>query len=212
MQRPIFVVISKTDTAMPKPAGSYYNHVAISFQKELNVMYSFTRYRVNTPYVGGFVAEKPSRYMLCDEPTPIKLYILMADDEDYRCIRAKIDTFSKERKSYVYDIFGDIPSSKKAGKQINGAFTDVGFVCNILEIQNVHTVKQLEDELEFCRVYTGTMQRYLHGEYECDDAYYKRESPGKVFFSTAGHFLTLAARHIKSKTKKDNNGKKEKRQ
>ena len=57
MQRPIFVVISKTDTAMPKPAGSYYNHVAISFQKELNVMYSFTRYRVNTPYVGGFVAE-----------------------------------------------------------------------------------------------------------------------------------------------------------
>lgn len=208
MQRPIFVVISKTDTAMPKPAGSYYNHVAISFQKELNVMYSFTKYRVNTPYVGGFVAEKPSRYMLCDEPTPIKLYILMADDEDYQRIRDKVDAFSKNRKNYVYDIFSDI-SSKKSDKQINGAFTDVGFVCNILEIQNVHTVKQLEGELEFCRVYTGTMQKYLHGEYECDDVYYTRQSFGKVFFTTAGHFLTLAIRHIKCKSKKENNGKKE---
>lgn len=208
MQRPIFVVISKTDTAMPKPAGSYYNHVAISFQKELNVMYSFTRYRVNTPYVGGFVAEKPSRYMLCDEPTPIKLYILMADDEDYQRIRDKVDAFSKNRKNYVYDIFSDI-SSKKSDKQINGAFTDVGFVCSILEIQNVHTVKQLEGELEFCRVYTGTMQKYLHGEYECDDVYYTRQSFGKVFFTTVGHFLTLALRHIKCKSKKENNGKKE---
>lgn len=190
MQRPVFVVISRTDTAIPKrDENGYYNHAAISFSKGLDVMYSFSRYRVNAPYVGGFVAEKPSRYMSGDEPTPIKLFLLMADEDDYKRIRERVDGFSRDRGHTVYNHFG-------AAATVDGAYTDVQFVTSVLEIKNVRTISHLERELEFCRVYTGTMQKYLNTEYECDDLYFTRESAPKVVFSTIAQLATLAKRRL----------------
>ena len=197
MQKPIFVVISKTNTTVgTQSLANAYNHVSISFSKDLNVMYAFSRYRINSPLVGGFVAEKPARYLLNDIPTPIKIYMLMADEEDYDAIRGKIDKFAKNRKRYIYNTYGAIARSMGKEKKVKNAFTNVEFVCNVLEIKGVKTIQHLEKELEFFRVYTGTLEKYLHGEYECDDVYFSRRHPMKVVGETVSHFAKLTMRSI----------------
>lgn len=200
MERPVFVMIARTNTAMggliKQFEKGYYNHVAITFSDDLSRLYSFSRYYVNTPNVGGFVVEKPARYLSEEEPTPIKLYMLPADDGDYAKIRKKIDGFAKNRKKYLYDTFGAISAQKGKPKKIKDAYTDVTFVAHILEMKNVYTVEQLEKALEHYRVYTGTLQKYLRGEYECDEVYYERQSIGRVLYGTASHFARLAKRSL----------------
>ena len=49
-----------------------------------------------------------------------------------------------------------------------------------MEMKNVYTVEQLEKALEHYRVYTGTLQKYLRGEYECDEGDSEIELFGKV--------------------------------
>ncbi len=203
MERPVFVMIAHTNTAMgglvKHFTKGYYNHAAITFSPDLSKLYSFSRYYVNTPNVGGFVVEKPARYLSEEEPTPIKLYILPADDEDYAKIRKKIDGFVKNRKKYIYNSFGAVSSSMGKKKKIKDAYTDAEFVAHILEIKNVHTVEDLEKVLEHYRIYTGTIQKYLHGEYECDEVYYERQSFARVFYGTVSHFTKLAKRALFNK-------------
>lgn len=200
MQRPVFVVISKTDTAVgSQRLTSSYNHVSISFSKDLNVMYAFSRYRINSPFVGGFVSEKPARYILNDTPTPIKIYMLMADDEDYEAICQRVDKFRKDKKIYIYNTYADIAHRMGKEKKIKYALTSVEFVCRVLEIRGVSTISQLEKELEYYLVYVGTLDKYLRGEYECDDMYFNRQNPMKVFTSTVGHFARLTKRALFNK-------------
>ena len=84
-------------------------------------------------------------------------------------------------------------------KKIKDAYTDAEFVAHILEIKNVHTVEDLEKVLEHYRIYTGTIQKYLHGEYECDEVYYERQSFARVFYGTVSHFTKLAKRALFNK-------------
>ena len=203
MQRPIFIMIARTNTAMggliKQFEKGYYNHAAITFSEDLSRLYSFSRYYVNTPNVGGFVVEKPARYLSEEEPTPIKLYMLPAEDEDYARIRKKIDGFIKNRKQYIYDTFGAISAMKGKPKKTKDAYTDVTFIAHVLEMKNVYTVGQLEKALEHYRVYTGTIQKYLRGDYECDEVYYERQSFGRVFYGTVSHFAKLAKRSLFNK-------------
>lgn len=203
MERPVFVMIARTNTAMgglvKQFSKGYYNHAAITFSHDLSRLYSFSRYYVNTPNVGGFVIEKPARYLSEEEPTPIKLYMLPADEGDYAKIRKKIDGFVKNRKKYIYNSFGAVACSMGKEKKIKGAYTNVEFVTKILEIDGVNTVEELEKALEHYRVYTGTIQKYLHGEYECDEIYYERQSTAKVIYGTLAHFARLTKRSLFNK-------------
>lgn len=200
MERPVFVMIARTNTAMgglvKHFTKGYYNHAAITFSEDLSRLYSFSRYYVNTPNVGGFVVENPARYLSEEEATPIKLYMLPADEKDYAKIRKKIDTFSKNRQKNIYNSFGAVAAAMGKEKKIKNAYTSVEFVAEILEISGVQTVEELEKALEHYRVYTGTIQKYLHGEYECDEVYYERQSIGKVIYGTLSHFAKLTKRSL----------------
>ena len=43
------------------------------------------------------------------------------------------------------------------------------------------------------------IQKYLHGEYECDEVYYERQSFARVFYGTVSHFTKLAKRALFNK-------------
>lgn len=203
MEKAIFVIITRTNTSIGGLtklfAKGYYNHASISFSDDLSRMYSFSRYYVNTPLAGGFVVERPERYLSNEEPTPMKLYMLPADESDYNAIRKKVRKFIDSNGEKIYNTYGAWASSFGKKKKIKDAYTSVEFITELLDIKNVNTVEELEKTLEHYRVYTGTMEKYLHGEYECDTVYYERQSFGKVIYGTVSHYARLTKRALFNK-------------
>ncbi len=200
MEKAIFVILTHTNTSMGGLSRlfskGYYNHASIAFTDSLSKMYSFSRYYVNTPLAGGFVVERPERYLSSEEPTPMKLYMLPADNGDYNAIRRKLRTFIDTKDKKIYNTYGDWASSFGKKKKIKDAYTSVEFISELLDIKDVNTVGELEKVLEHYRIYTGTMEKYLHGEYECDTEYYERQSLGKVIYGTASHYAKLTKRAL----------------
>ncbi len=62
-----YVVFFVTNTIMGKmiqfATRNSYSHVALAFEEDLQTMYSFARYHINSPISGGFVIEHPHRYL-----------------------------------------------------------------------------------------------------------------------------------------------------
>lgn len=107
----IYIVVSQTGSIVSriirKVTGDRYNHVAISFDDDLNAMYSFGRIFPNNPVVGGFVKESPSygtmkKFRLAD----IVVVQLSVQDEKYQEINEYISAMYAERRKYHYNYIG----------------------------------------------------------------------------------------------------------
>ena len=75
-----------------------FSHIALSESPSLEKMYSFARKYHNTPFVGGFVIELPSRYFISEKKVPVKVCRIPLDDEEYDKVIARIDSFKKNSR------------------------------------------------------------------------------------------------------------------
>ena len=66
-QKSLYVLFSATPYRMGKCirfiTGEPYNHVSIATEEDLRECYGFARRYYETPFYGGFVTERPSRYI-----------------------------------------------------------------------------------------------------------------------------------------------------
>ncbi|MBZ9686349.1 hypothetical protein G9F72_008405 [Clostridium estertheticum] len=120
MEKYIYVVISKTPTFTGKMVRKFlnakYNHASISLDENLSQMYSFCRFSISNPLVGGIVRESAFTLTLeLDEDVPIKVYRIPLTIEKYKLISKFIDDTYNDVEVYYYNFLQaiGIMSNKK---------------------------------------------------------------------------------------------------
>lgn len=107
----IYVVISQTGTVFSRllklMTQDPYNHVSISFDKSLNLMYSFARRKIYFPWIAGFIEECPTQGMFNRKPkTECCVYELTISSNQYQQLIRALQPFLIDSDRYRYNFLG----------------------------------------------------------------------------------------------------------
>ncbi len=107
----IFIVLTQTGAITAKVlhwiTKADYNHVSISTEEDLSLMYSFARRFKYYPLWGGFVKESPSKGVFGAFPkTDCAVMALDVSKQQYDGIKAHLSQMYENRKKYRYNWLG----------------------------------------------------------------------------------------------------------
>ncbi len=194
----IYIAFSHTDTAMGKMIRFFirneYNHVSLSFDKELQTMYSFARYRINSPFAGGFVLECPGRFLAGNKDVNIKLCRVPVSGEEYDRIEQEIVRFTQMKDEMLYNSVNAVLSLFNRRVTVKNAYTCIEFVAFVLAMGNIRCLEDLEEELDCYQVYCGSMKRFPRENEMQDDVYFSKRRFAVVITDTLRHFYKIACR------------------
>jgi len=210
-QENIYIVFSSTSTKM----GSFiqfitrykYNHVSLSFDKNINTMYSFARYNKCIPLVGGFVEESVLRYF--DENkkwAQVKICEIPISEEKYIKLKEYIKEIKTKSDEYIYNSFSAalVPIHKKI--EIKNSFTCLEFINFILGEFNIEisvkskkffSVYDLDCLLSKHLVYEGSLDSHAVINGWGNDCFnFNQSNAASATIKTANHFKRLLVRMI----------------
>ncbi|MBS5518467.1 MAG: hypothetical protein ACLRP7_05140 [Christensenellales bacterium] len=118
----LYVVVSQTHTrigkVIRKVTKSPFSHSSISLTADLTQMYSFARYRLQSPLKGGFVQETPGRLtLLGEEETYVHIYRIPVSWMQYRAVAHRIWRMQADEEEYIYNAFA--PLLAPFGREVN---------------------------------------------------------------------------------------------
>lgn len=111
MNRHIYVVVTQTGTVLSRLLKSItkadYNHVSLSADPTLGILYSFGRKNAYNPFFGGFVKESPhfGTFKRFSQTQAVVLAIPVTE-EVHEEIRNRLEEMYRRRKEYRYDTLG----------------------------------------------------------------------------------------------------------
>lgn len=154
----LYVVVSRTNTKIGllirKVTRHSYNHVSLAIDEDLNEIYSFARYRINTSLVGGFIRESLLRYYRGVDSFNLKIYKLDVSKKQYERVIAKLADIKDHRQLYIYDTLEALGVRRNKCKTRYKMYTCISFITSILEeaeilheVSRVRTIKKLENKL-----------------------------------------------------------------
>lgn len=197
-KRYIYIVFSSTNTGMGKLirllTHNQFNHVSLAFEENLEVMYSFARYHINAPLVGGFVEEYPERFLVEHQDIFIKICKVPLKRERYDEVRKVVLNFLCRREEIVYNSFSALTSLVHKSIYIKNAYTCVEFIAFILQMEKVTSISELEEGLRNYEIYSGTYGNITGFKENTQDDFLDRQSLQHVVLCTARHFTTLLGR------------------
>jgi len=182
--RMLYVVFSAT----PLKIGSVirtithgeYNHVALSFEKDLSKLYSYARYHKKTPFYGGFVEENATRYRHKNKIAKIYVCAIPLPSEVYIKIKEQIDTMLLSPKKYKYNMFSAVTTPISKRVHIDGCYTCIEFVISILSMvlldiskKEFYTIESLRKRLSKYLIYKGPFPNCL----QATDEVYEKKIP-----------------------------------
>jgi len=157
----IYIVFSSTNyniSKMIRLVTRYqYSHVSISLTEDLSEMYSFARIYQNTPFVGGFVKEIPSRYK--DNNAIIRIYKYQISDEKYFSIKEKIKKMYQNKELYKYSYKNALLSVLNKNIETKNKYTCLSFVNEILGFTD-YKIKDFEKHFSDV-IYNGSFTNYI---------------------------------------------------
>lgn len=112
LEREIYIVVSQTGTVVSNMLKRFvthaeYNHVSVSLDPNLELMYSFGRWHPYFPWLGGFVEESPDFGTLKRFPdTQVVVLAVPITEEIYYEIDKKLEEMLKVKYTYHYDMLG----------------------------------------------------------------------------------------------------------
>ena len=109
----VYILLTDTGTLFTKSIKKYtkapYNHASISFDPELNDMYSFGRKKPNNPIHGGFVKEDIFTGTYSKYPnTTCVIYKLEVTDRDIEKMKRVLNIFIKNQNKFLYNLIGTL--------------------------------------------------------------------------------------------------------
>lgn len=146
-----------------------YNHVAISFDDQLQKLYSFSRHYENAPFYGGFVEESFRRYHDKDKLCMIKVCKIPLSIEEKNKIMRFLICIEKNSKMYVYNFISALIFPIKRRIRVQKAYTCIEFILAVvkkssvgveLKKRNFVSIKELEKILGDKVVYEGSSTHY----------------------------------------------------
>lgn len=169
----------KTSAFIRKFTRYRFSHVALSETPDLEKMYSFARKYKNTPFVGGFVIELPSRYFISEKKVPVKVCSISLEDEEYDKVMARIASFQQTPDQYKYNYFSALAYWFNRPYRKKDAFICIEFVLYALGIDEFMTIKEFEKKLSNSVVYEGTMDEIVNEnakKHANDDKYFEKQT------------------------------------
>lgn len=107
----IYIVVTQTGTILSRLlkviTHARYNHVSVTLDPTLNIMYSFGRKNPYNPFWGGFVMESPHFGTFKRFPeTEAEVICVTITDVQKQRIEEKLAEMYENRKDYHYNILG----------------------------------------------------------------------------------------------------------
>ena len=174
-----------------------YDHVSVSFNENLSVMYSFAKHHLDVPLVGGFVAEYPSRFIAEGGDIPVKIFAYEVSEEKYMLVRDAIRRMTTHPQIYSYNVI-DKAATVVGGKfELSRSYTDLSFVCRLLHLGEIRSLKELNFVLDPWLIYEGTLNEVVVSVDERHGAdFFKRIKPAKAFTKAALYPVKLLCRKV----------------
>ncbi len=196
----IYVAFLVTNTNMGRLIRLFtrnqYSHVSIAFEHDLNKMYSFARYNVNSPISGGFVVEEPYRYLINNSDIFVKICKLPVSVAEYERIKLEVEFFHQHKEEMIYNTLNAVLSLVKKRLQKKNTFTCLEFVTYLLRYPNLLAIRELEERLEEYVVYYGSYRDITKWEQESIDEedYFRRRRIIDVMMDTVSHLKKVMVR------------------
>lgn len=173
-KRKIYILLTNTGSIPTKIIKVYtkspYNHVAISFTRDLRRFYSFGRKKYYNPLFGGFVIESiDSKIYEYFSETTCSIFSLEVDWQVYYRMRKVIKEFEKEKDKYVYNFFGLLGVIVKIPIEREYCYFCSQFVATVLEKSGLNlfnkppglvTPNDFMELEELEHIYTGKLTDY----------------------------------------------------
>ena len=107
----IYIILMDTKTIPSRIVSLFtmyrYSHVAISFDKKCDVIYSFGRRNLYWIFNGGFVVEnKDGNFFRRFKDTRCKIYEIDVNKKQYDDLVKMVNDMNKNRDIYRYDYLG----------------------------------------------------------------------------------------------------------
>lgn len=185
-----------------------FSHVALSETPDLEKMYSFARKYQNTPFVGGFVIELPSRYFISEKKVPVKVCRIALEDDEYTKVMARIASFQQTPDQYKYNYFSALAYWFNRPYKKKDAFICIEFVLYALGIDEFMTIKEFEKRLSNNVVYEGYMDEIVKESAKRDksgDDFWEKQS---VWYSVKNFSKDIATLITSPNEKTKNDGSK----
>ncbi|WP_102349058.1 hypothetical protein [Bacillus sp. Marseille-P3661] len=133
----VYILLTDTGTLFTKSIKKYtkapYNHASISFDKDLNELYSFGRKNPNNPINGGFVKEdiKTGTYSKYPNTTCV-IYQLDVTKREVEKMRRVLNVFKRSQSKFLYNLLGVVGVSINEPIEFSNSYFCSQFVSEIL--------------------------------------------------------------------------------
>lgn len=139
----IYVVLMNTGTIPSKVISlatrCEYSHVAISFSRDCNTMYSFGRRKVNNFINGGFVVtHKNGDFFKKFDKTKCIIYETDVTNNQYKLLKNIIESRKNNPYNYKYDFVGIILRYFKIPITFKNKYVCSYFIADLLEQANIY--------------------------------------------------------------------------
>lgn len=141
--KPIYIVLSQTKTYPARAIRLYthepYAHASISFDEDLEEMYSFARRGIYNPFNAGFIREYIDKGVFGRyRSTECSIFRLCITEQQYIRLRGVIDTFKQNEDIYSYNYLGLIGAAFNIPICSKHRYFCSQFVAYVLEQSNIH--------------------------------------------------------------------------
>jgi len=200
----VYLILSETNTgvglAIRLLTNFHFNHSSLALSDDLDELYSFGRLRKSPFLVGGFIVEKPSRYLAKHLDINIRVYKLDLPAKEYKILKQRVDYYLANKNETVYNCFSAVCTLFNKRINAKDAFTCCEFVQSLLGYDGVSTIKGLTELYEQQLIYQGSYRNYLgltSTAFVAPDQDYEERSPLLTSLgNTYTHIHTLLDRVV----------------
>jgi hypothetical protein len=137
MNQSVYIMLTDTGTLFTKSIKKYtkapYNHASISFDPDLQELYSFGRKNPSNPINGGFVKEDIFKGTYSKYPeTTCVIYKLEVSERDIVKMKRVLNVFKKNDSKFLYNLLGVIGVSLNEPVEFSNSYFCSQFVAEIL--------------------------------------------------------------------------------
>ncbi|MBQ9765523.1 MAG: hypothetical protein IJW18_04955 [Lachnospiraceae bacterium] len=185
----VYVVLSQTPTKFGRlirnRTNTKYNHASISFDENMEQLYSFGRAQHSVPVKAGLVKEFRERFSLNQiDYVACKVYKIPVSKEDYYHGLEIVNDIMSDPDGYLYNLFSVLTYPMFHGFSTYKTFTCVEFTAHMLKCMNVkwksnrpdckYMPEQLGEELEEWYHYEGNLLDVLEPSPEESEFYFEK--------------------------------------
>lgn len=168
-----YIVLSRSNTLFARlirlVTHKYYNHTSFTFDKSLDVFYSFGRRNPKHMFPAGFIIEGVHSGFFGLHPD-VKICVLEGEisEENYEIIQERLKPFIANPKKYIYGTFQTINMTLGKPYRSEDHFVCSVFVAylfrDILDFGKDYSLVYPEDfyKFNFKKIYEGTAGDYTY--------------------------------------------------